>query len=79
MGMSMMEKAALQMLQNMTGLTPEQMQKMAADGMSLLYGLDERLKRIEEAVLRIDTNTPDLAGPVTLIEDKSNAEKRTDN
>lgn len=46
--MSVMDEMLVKMLQNMTGLTPDEMQRLANNAINLLQTLDNRLKAIEE-------------------------------
>jgi vacuolar-type H+-ATPase subunit B/Vma2 len=67
--MSMMEKAALQVLQNMTGLTPDEMRAMIEGTIIKISGVHDMLKRIEDKLDQVLDNTPKLADA---IEHKSN-------
>lgn len=62
--MSMMEKAALQMLQNMTGLTPDEMRAMIEGTIQKIAALDGTLKRIEQKLDQVLDNTPKLADAI---------------
>ena len=73
-----MEQMVISMLQKMTGLTPEQMQGMIAEAMGTIASLNTRLTHMEEILMRLDANTPDLVSSALSIEDKTNAEKRAD-
>lgn len=70
-----MEQAALRMLQNMTGLTPDQMQHLATQAISMLNNLEIRLANIEAKVEEIHSYTFPIAS--NLLEDKSNVESNS--
>ena len=48
--MTGMEQMALNLLAKMTGLTPEEMQRMANNAIGMLASLDRRLENIERTL-----------------------------
>lgn len=71
--MNAMEQMAVSMLAKMTGLGPEEMQQMAAKGMSILQTLETRLTNIENLLIEIRANqTNDIIDvPLTAVKELS--------
>jgi len=66
--MNAMEQMAISLLTKMTGLEPEKMQQMALNAMTMLERIDNNMKDIQSALVRIE---PLLPKAETVIADAS--------
>lgn len=77
--MTGLEQMAISMLQKMTGLSPEQMQEMATQGINLLKTVDARLANMERMIKEVhDYTFPMENTNQCAIEDKSNVKTSSD-
>lgn len=74
--MDAMQQMAANMLGKMTGLTPEQMQAMAQNAMSMMQSLDSRLANIESMISDLHnerfSERDNIDPEITMLEDASN-------